>query len=483
MDLSFNIIELIENNPITRLSNTYQNKLLIKIKETFTDIEQQLFVASFYCFLKYNYQTDYIINLDDVWKWLGFSTKQKAKDLLEKHFIIEKDYKILRRSSETTHIISEKTFDIASKDILPNQPVKQTIRGGHNKEIILLNIYTFKKFCLKTGTKKSDEIHDYFIKLESLLQSIIEEESNELKMQIEESKRELHNNNINNEKEKDKIREQALLEQFPKNTQCIYYGIIDNISNKNEKLIKFGNSNNLKARIIKHRETYLNFCLINAFRVDNKLQIENALKINTIFIERQRTIVIKNKKYVELLSIDGITFDELDNIIKGIIQNIEYSPENYKKIIEENIILKTQLKTANEINNTNELILLKSENDKIKNENTKLLKKILSLEKTYVIQNDNESEYANTPEQLISRNNIIQLTNTRIKKNNDGKYTINNIIYETLVGSRQDVWNGVSYKTTGGLTKNDLLINKNNKIISKKKYIQEKTSNRFKISK
>ena len=33
MDTSLNIVNLIENNPIIKLSNTYNNKLLEKIKE------------------------------------------------------------------------------------------------------------------------------------------------------------------------------------------------------------------------------------------------------------------------------------------------------------------------------------------------------------------------------------------------------------------------------------------------------------------
>ena len=37
----------------------------------------------------------------------------------------------------------------------------------------MLNIETFKKYCLKAGTKKADEIHDYYIKLENVLQEII----------------------------------------------------------------------------------------------------------------------------------------------------------------------------------------------------------------------------------------------------------------------------------------------------------------------
>jgi len=49
-----------------------------------------MFVASFYCYLNYNPTTEYIINLDDVWKWVGFSNKAHSKNLLEKHFIINK---------------------------------------------------------------------------------------------------------------------------------------------------------------------------------------------------------------------------------------------------------------------------------------------------------------------------------------------------------------------------------------------------------
>ena len=43
-----NIVELIEKNPITKLSNNYNNKLLNKIKEKFNEEQQKLFVSSFY---------------------------------------------------------------------------------------------------------------------------------------------------------------------------------------------------------------------------------------------------------------------------------------------------------------------------------------------------------------------------------------------------------------------------------------------------
>jgi hypothetical protein len=463
MSKSLNIVELIETNPITRLSNTYQNKLLNKIKERFTDDEQQIFIASFYCYL--NYQNEFIIDLDNIWKWLGFQSKFNSKRLLETQFIINKDYILL----------------------IPTAKQSTHIKGGHNKETFMLNIKTFKKFCLKAGTKKADEIHEYYIKLEETLQEVIQEESNELKLQLEQKEQQLENIT----KDKEKIREKTLMEQFPNNTQCVYYGIIDNLSDKNEKLIKYGNSNNLKNRVIKHKDTYSNFILINAFKVDNKLQIENALKENKIFTERQRNITLGNKKYIELLNIEGITFTELDKIIKDIITSIEYSPENYIKILEDNKLFKKQLEEQKQINNTSDLILLKSENKKLKTENIKLMKKYNALKKrTQINDSDEELGYDvniknNELIQEISQNeidNYITVINTISKKNTkneNGTYNIDNKIYEKLFGSREEVWNCKAYKTTGGLLKNDLILNISGKIVSKKKCIQETANNRF----
>ena len=67
-------------------------KLLTKIKANFSDFEQQLFLSSFYCYLNCDHVKDFVIDLDNVWKWLGFRQKVNAKMLLEKQFIIDKDY-------------------------------------------------------------------------------------------------------------------------------------------------------------------------------------------------------------------------------------------------------------------------------------------------------------------------------------------------------------------------------------------------------
>ena len=73
--------------------------LILFVKNNFSNYEQQLFVASFYCYLNYDFKNDFVIDLDNVWKWLGFSQKDSAKRVLEKNFIVENNYKILLHNS------------------------------------------------------------------------------------------------------------------------------------------------------------------------------------------------------------------------------------------------------------------------------------------------------------------------------------------------------------------------------------------------
>ena len=85
---NFDIIKLIEKNSITRLNKDYENKLVNKIKNNFTNKDQQIFLTSFYCYLKYDSTKDFVIDFDTVWKWLGFTRKDNAKRVLEKNFTI-----------------------------------------------------------------------------------------------------------------------------------------------------------------------------------------------------------------------------------------------------------------------------------------------------------------------------------------------------------------------------------------------------------
>ena len=89
--MSVDIVNLIESNPITKFSGDYQSKLVEKVKNNFTNYEQQLFLSSFYCYLKYDSENDFVIDLDNVWKWLDFGQKDSAKRVIEKNFFIHKN--------------------------------------------------------------------------------------------------------------------------------------------------------------------------------------------------------------------------------------------------------------------------------------------------------------------------------------------------------------------------------------------------------
>lgn len=99
MNSTIDIVNLIENNPISKFNTTkYQSKLIEKLQIKFTNYEQQLFLSSFYCYLKYDKINDFIIDLDDVWNWLGFNKKCNAKVTLEKILLLIKIINVFSRS-------------------------------------------------------------------------------------------------------------------------------------------------------------------------------------------------------------------------------------------------------------------------------------------------------------------------------------------------------------------------------------------------
>ena len=64
-------------------------------------------------------------------------------------------------------------------------------------------------------------------------------------------------------------------------------------------------------------------------------------------------------------------------------------------------------------------------------------------------------------------------------KGADGKYHIHGKKFDILEGSRAQVWHGTAYKTAGGLTKAHLHMNKNGRIVSKKKHLTAKKEKRL----
>ena len=376
-----NIIELIEKNPISKLTKVYNNKLINKIKDNFTGFEQQLFVSSFYCYLNYDKNMDFVVDLDNIWKWLGFQQKYNALRMLEKHFKLEIDYK-------SAYQFGGAVFNEKEENIKQN--------GGQNIKKLFLTIKCFKSLCLKAQTKKASEIHEYYMKMEDVLHQIIEEETDELRLQLEQKENIILEKDIalkNTKKDKQKAVEQAIVVQFPLNTECIYFGTIDNTNEEKETLIKFGHTNDLATRIIDHRKKYNNFILLEAFRVQNKVEIENLIKTYPKIKRQIRTLEVNGKNKTEIIAYDdnNFTIDKLTKHIKDIIHSKTYSIDNFNRLMKQNEDLENETRELKEINKNQDVMIIEK-NLKI-NELNELLEKNQKIINS--VNNYNASIYKN----------------------------------------------------------------------------------------
>lgn len=364
-----NIVELIEKNPISKLSNTYNSKLLSKIKETFTNSQQQLFISSFYCCLNYNQETDYIIDLDTIWKWLEFSQKDNAKRLLEKYFKLDIDYKIIQQDKE-----------------------EKKGRGGHNKEIIMLNIKTFKSFCLKAGTKKADEIHDYFIKLEEILQQTIGEECNELKTQLQQIK---DNNETNQKRTQQLDREKMLLREFGTKGSIVYIIKVKSFEN-GTYIVKIGESRKgISNRYNEHKSHYEECLLLDCFSVKKSKDFESFIHSHDKIRFNKVQDLPNHEKEKELFLIGKeLSYEYLIQIINENLKYYDdYNDQYIEKLLSEievlkNIITNSKTESTNNIRiqdlsiNNEQFEKLSNQIQYLERSNKEILEKLNSIQIT-----------------------------------------------------------------------------------------------------
>jgi hypothetical protein len=388
-----NIVDLIEKNPITKLTGTYNHKLLKKVQETFTDFEQQLFVSSFYCYLNYDRSLDFVVDLDKVWKWLGFAAKFTAVRTLELYFKPDIHYK-------------QSSLQTAEQD----NATKVKKNGGQNRQVYLLSVNCFKSLCLKAQTKKADEIHKYYIKLEDTFIEVFYEQLDELRLQLEEKNKEIAEADKalsalreTEAKELQRAVEEALLPLFPVNTECFYFGIIDNMTDANEKLVKFGISNDLHKQVRHDRTTYNSFILAAAFRVQNKLEIVNAFKAHPIIKRHMREIVIDGKTKTNVVAYDATNFtlERLTKVIKDVIHTKMYNIENYNRLFKENEVLQ------------NENRELKEQIEQLQETTTSQAIKIQTLTETLEQKNEALAKYANEDRSVYQNTLIPENETTR----------------------------------------------------------------------
>jgi len=141
--------------------------------------------------------------------------------------------------------------------------------------------------------------------------------------------------------------EQVTIDQFPLNTECVYFGTIDNTEG-GEKFLKFGQTNDLQSRVYNHRGKFDNFILVTAFKVQNKIEIENLIKCHPKIKKQLRRLTLIDKVYKEIIAYDDakFTLDKLTHYIKEIIQSKQYSIDNFNALTKRNDDLELELTAA-----------------------------------------------------------------------------------------------------------------------------------------
>ena len=230
MDQSLDIVKLIEDNPLIRFGGDYQSKFIERIRRKFSKDDEQIFLASYFCYLNCDPKA-FVIDLRKHWKWIGFSRFDHAKTLLVKEFITGKDYKTASAAAEAVQ------------------------NGGQNRQDIFLTVNCFKKLCLKARTKKADQIHDYYIKLEEVMHQTLEDESEELKIKL--------------------LEKDTLIKRLTSKDKFLYIGQ----SPIMRSLTKVGITEDLPRRLREHRTSNPSFNYVFTLKTDNAKIIEDHVKL------------------------------------------------------------------------------------------------------------------------------------------------------------------------------------------------------------
>lgn len=202
------------------------------------------FISDFFD-IRNNYHTKdnypFIINLEVVSLWLNANKRELKKTLISSY--IEKVDYILGGGA----------------------PPPRSKHGGHNKKYVYLTVDCFKMLCMRSNTKKAEEVRKYYIQIEELIdeykQFIIDAQAREI----------------------EKLEYELVKEKYPEDSHFYIYEI--------NKLYKIGATKNLKLRFKNINSSHpYSIKPIFTLKTDYPYQVEKC--IQSILMKDR----IKNKK-------------------------------------------------------------------------------------------------------------------------------------------------------------------------------------------
>jgi hypothetical protein len=121
--------------PLSSLTEHYTNLFIEKIKNI-NNREFIEFVAHFYKYVD-SRDNDFIVNVNDIWNWVGFTNKENCIRAITKNFKESIDYMV--------------------------------------PSCVILTISAFKKLCIQSNTNEGDSVYNYYCKLERCYREVLEE--------------------------------------------------------------------------------------------------------------------------------------------------------------------------------------------------------------------------------------------------------------------------------------------------------------------
>jgi phage anti-repressor protein len=292
-----NFEELVKTGETT-LSLNVQSKLIELLNEEFTQEEQQWYIANLYVYINYHPIEDHPINLENIYKMLGFANKANAKRTLKNNFIENEDFKIV---------------------FIPKDEKPKNDLGGRPEEDIMLNIDTFKNLCMIAKTQKGKEIRKYYVKLENIYNKLIKEEIEEQKQLLLEKDRELQLKDQEFLSQSKLNKHKLLLEKFSCR-KCIYLSEIE------EDKIKIGSTNDINMRKNNLKDVFGTCLFLDVFECDYYREVEqNILVVLRQHIYKEKINGHSSKEIILLSS--SFNYNQLIRVVKEQI-------ENYNKHIE-----------------------------------------------------------------------------------------------------------------------------------------------------
>jgi phage anti-repressor protein len=274
-----NIVEQIDEELVKKLMNGFD-----------TD-EQKMFVRHFQLYLQYGNQTNqFVIDLDDIWAHVGFSTKGTAKRHLLKYYKQDTDFTVIN--------------SLAKRDVMHH--------GGQNKERVMMNVDTFKAFCMTANTEKGRQTRQYYSKMETIFFQYMEAKNKDIiqRLQMEHKlrlARERHDN----------------LKEAHKDTPCVYLFKISETDDDNF-IVKLGETDDIEQRIASLRQEYKDCTLLDVFPCTRPHKFEQYL-LNRPDIKSNRVVG------TELIEISvNFTYKTLTTIIDKHVDYFDNTPFHEK---------------------------------------------------------------------------------------------------------------------------------------------------------